>query len=191
MLGGPRGAGRWGAGRLPAAGPGPHAAAGRRGALNYLLTASNAPAGTGSPLWFPQGGRGGGAREGRGRKRRAGEAARVRPAAWPGSPCSQGCAGSSSSGGGRSKPVSVTMATSFPGYLRGRVLRERSKEQLEKRVAARIWAGGQGALRVAPPPEAPRSGNSEDQGLWEGQTWVSGSRSSGVAPETWASQAAA
>lgn len=30
-------------------------------------------------------------------------------------------------GGGRSEPVYVTMETSFPGYLRGGVLRERSK----------------------------------------------------------------
>lgn len=52
------------------------------------------------------------------------------------------------------------------------------------------WGAG-GALRVALLREAPRSGNSEGQGPREAQTWVSSSRSSCVAPVTWASQAAA
>lgn len=48
-------------------------------------------------------------------------------------------------GGGQSEPVYVTMATSFPGYLRGGVLRERSKSSW-RNVWTRIWAGREARL---------------------------------------------
>lgn len=59
------------------------------------------------------------------------------------------------------------MATSFPSYLRGQVLRERSQEQLEECVRARIGPGGAGALRTALQHKAPGFGNSETQGSRE------------------------
>lgn len=62
------------------------------------------------------------------------------------------------------------MATSFPSYLRGQVLRERSQEQLEECVRARIGPGGAEALRTAPQYKAPGSGNSEMQGSREAGT---------------------
>lgn len=120
---------------------------GPRGELNYPLTASNAPVRTGSPLPGPQGGGGGGAGEGRRRERGARSAeAGTGPPGGLALPAARAEPEAAAPGGGRSKPVSVTMATSFPGYLKGRVLRERGKEQLEKCVAARIWAGGQAGL---------------------------------------------
>lgn len=62
------------------------------------------------------------------------------------------------------------MATSFPSYLRGQVLRERSQEQLEECVRARIGPGGAEALRTALQYKAPGPGNSEMQGGWEAGT---------------------